>query len=165
MIFAHREHHSLQGISILPAVPDPQPGQQILHRRSFAGIRGAELPRRFYLVIVIGHRKPGGGVQTRMRCRGGIRRIALDKPPQRRLVLCPRHRRKVQQHGKRHHHIRRGHVVAVDMKHRIGQFRRIILCRIGPQLLVIFIDRLGDHVKMHPLGSFGFLIHEIRQGF
>ena len=41
----------------------------------------------------------------------------------------------------------------------------IVLRLIGAQLLVILIHRLGNHIKMHPLGSFGLQIHEIRQAF
>ena len=53
----------------------------------------------------------------------------------------------------------------MDVKHRIVQLLRVVLRRIGPQLLVIFINRLRDHIKMHPLGGLRLEVHEIRQAF
>jgi hypothetical protein len=38
-----------------------------------------------------------------------------------------------------------------------------VLPRIGAQLLVVFVHRLGDHVPPQPLGRLGLLEHEIGQ--
>ena len=94
-----------------------------------------------------------------------IRRIPLDKAPQLRLVLGRGHRREVQQHRERHNHIRLGHIAPVDMPNGVVQLALVVLRFIGAQLLVVFVDRLGDHVEIHALGRLGLEIHEIRQRF
>ena len=53
----------------------------------------------------------------------------------------------------------------MDVPDRVRQLLVRRLVWIGAQLLMVFVDRLGDDIEIHPLGGFGFLIHEIGQAF
>ena len=92
-------------------------------------------------------------------------RIFPDEPPERFLVFRIGDRGEVQQHRVRHNHVILGRLPAMNMPCRIVRRRRLILPSKAFQMVVVFINRFRDHVKIHPLGGFGLLIHEIRQAF
>ena len=113
------------------------------------------------MVIEIAHRIGRRGVQLRVIFGRGIGRIFADKAPKPVLVLGPGNAGKVQKHCERHHHVGRGRLSVVDMPDRIGKLARIVLIRERPELLVIFVHCLRDHVPPKPLRRLGLLVHEI----
>jgi len=149
------KHLRLQRLCIEAPVPRHQPRTQIFKCFPLERRCRAEHLGRLHEIIVITHRIFRRRVHAGMGLRRRLRRVPLDKSPKLLLVFSGRHGGEIQQHGKRHHHIRRGYVAAVDMPDRVVQLRLDVLRGVGPQLLVIFIHRFGDHVKIHPLGGLG----------
>ena len=49
----------------------------------------------------------------------------------------------------------------MNMPNRVVQLAFDVLTSIGTQLLMIFVHRFWDHVKMHPLRRLRLLVHEV----
>mmetsp|Transcript_18960 Transcript_18960/g.31128 ORF Transcript_18960/g.31128 Transcript_18960/m.31128 type:complete len:219 (+) Transcript_18960:236-892(+) len=119
--------------------------------------------RRLHKVVEVAHRMACRRIHTRMGLCRCIRRIFVDEAPKRGFVLSIGHRRNVEQHGIRHHHIGLWHITTVDVPHWIVQLRLDVLRMIRPKLLVILIHCLWDHIKVHPLRRLRLLVHEVRE--
>ena len=176
--FINRLEPSPQRIKPIPTAGINDALQRLIIQRSIIGrqliaqisqcftlqiIRGTENLRRLHKVIVIAHGKARSIIKISVGLRRGIRRIALDKAPKLVLVVGVRHSRQIQQHGIGHNHLAFGHIARMDMPNRVIRLPLLILRRVCTQLLMVFIHRFRDDVKIHPFGSFWLLIHEIRQ--